>query len=345
MKAARFYGPGDLRVEEVDPPRLEEGEILVENHVTLTCGTDLKMYRRGHPYAKPPLIIGHEFSGVVVEVGPKVKGFKVGMRVAAANSAPCNTCFYCRRNQQNLCENLSETLLGFTAQGAYAEYVKVPARIVRQNTYIIPDHVSFEEAALLEPLACVAHGSQLVKINPGDVVAIIGAGPIGLLHLQMAKLMGPSKLIVSDLSDERLKVAGEMGAGYLVNPRRESQVERVLELTGDMGADVVIEASGHSETWESAVAMTRKGGTTLLFGGCEPGTKVSFDAGHIHYGELTLKGAFHHTPLSVEKAMALISSRLIDASKIITHRMKLREVKEALNLMAEGKAVKVALTP
>lgn len=345
MKAVRFYGPGRIKVEEVELPKINEDEIRVENHITLTCGTDLKMYKRGHPLVTPPLIIGHEFAGVVADVGSNVDKFKVGERVTAANSAPCNTCFYCKRGKQNLCENLEDAIIGFTTQGAYAQYIKVPAKIVEQNTHIIPDHVSYEEAALIEPLACVVHGNQQLNINPGDTVVIIGAGPIGLLHLQMSKLRGSSKLIVTDLSDERLKMSKELGADYLINARREPQVKRVLELTNNVGADVVIEASGHLETWENAVTLTRKGGTTLLFGGCKPGTRVNLDTKHIHYGELTIKGTFHHTPIAVERAMTLISSGLLDSSKIVTHKMSLNEVEKALISMADGKAVKVALIP
>lgn len=345
MKAVRFYEPGVLRFEDVEIPEIDPGEILVENRVTLTCGTDLKMYKRGHPYAKPPLIIGHEFAGIVVKVGEKVKGFREGMRVVAANSAPCNECFYCKRGKQNLCENLEDAIIGFTSPGAYAEYVKIPERIVRLNTHIIPDHVTFREAALLEPLACVVHGIELANIQYGDKVVIIGAGPIGLMHLQLAKRKGCGVAIVTDLSDNRLQTAKELGANVIVNAGKEDQVEKVMELTDGRGSDVVIEAVGLPETWEKALAMTRKAGTTLLFGGCKPGTKVTFDTRHIHYGELTILGAFHHTPLSVERALALIASGAVNAKKLITHEMALKDVETALNMMAEGKAVKVAVRP
>jgi L-iditol 2-dehydrogenase len=345
MKAVRFYEPGVLRFEEVEVPEIGPGEILVENKVTLTCGTDLKMYKRGHPYAKPPLIIGHEFAGVVVKVGDDVKGFREGMRVVAANSAPCNACFYCKRGKQNLCENLEDAMIGFTSPGAYAEYVKVPERIVKVNTHVIPNDVTFREAALLEPLACVVHGIELANIQYGDSVVIIGAGPIGLMHLQLARRKGCGAAIVTDLSDERLQVAKELGADFVINASREDQVERVRELTDGRGADVVIEAVGSPETWEKALTMTRKAGTALLFGGCKPGAQANFDTHHIHYDELTIVGAFHHTPLSVERALALIASGAIDAKRLITHEVALKDVESALNMMAEGKAVKVAVRP
>jgi len=345
MKAIQYHGPGEIKVEEIDVPEIASEELLVKVEVTLTCGTDLKMYRKGHRLARPPMTMGHEFAGIVADVGNRVTTFKEGMRVVAANSAPCNACFFCRRGKPNLCEHLEEDLIGFSASGAYAEYVRVPAKIVRQNVHRIPDHVSFKEAALLEPLACVVHGNDLADIRLGDSVVIVGAGPIGLLHLQLAKHRGAGKVIVIDVSDARLESAHKLGAENTINPERENQIQKVTELTGGLGADVVIEAVGLPETWENTIRMTRKGGTALLFGGCPSGTSVSVDTGELHYGELTIRGAFHHTPSCVEKALSLISSSIIMTSEIITHEMPLKDVEKALQLMAEGKAVKVAIIP
>jgi L-iditol 2-dehydrogenase len=344
MKAARLYAPQKLIIEEVEEPKISDEEILIENKAALTCGTDLKMYKRGHPYAKLPLTIGHEFAGVIVKVGSKVKSFKEEDRVVAVNSAPCNICFYCKRGKQNLCEKIEEEMIGFTSEGAYAQYVKVPAKIVKQNTHVIPEHVSFEEAAILEPLACVVHGNQLLNLSIKDEVAIIGSGPIGLLHLQLVKAEG-CKAIVIDLFKDRLKIAEELGADVTINASEVDAVKEVKKLTNERGVDVAIEAVGLPETWRNAVALTRKGGATLLFGGCKPGDFVEFDASHIHYGELTIKGAFHHTPLAVEKALKLIASRTIKIDKMISCRMNLNCVEDALKLMSEGKAVKVAIIP
>ncbi|HID17895.1 TPA: alcohol dehydrogenase [Candidatus Bathyarchaeota archaeon] len=344
MKAARLYAPRSLRVEEIEVPEVGDWEILVEVKAALTCGTDLKMYRRGHPLAKLPLTMGHEFAGVVAKVGPRVEKFKEGMRVVAANSAPCNACFYCKRNKPNLCENIEEDMIGFTSDGAYARYVKVPAKIVKQNAHELPSRVTFEEAAILEPLACVVHGNELLGLEVGSKVAIIGSGPIGLLHLQLAKAEG-CEAIAIDLSEDRLKVAEELGADAVVNASEVNPVEEVKKMTGGRGVDAAIEAVGLPETWREAVLMARKGGAVLLFGGCKPGTEAPLDTKHVHYGELTIKGAFHHTPLSVERALNLIASKLINVDKLVTHRMGLSDVERALGLMAEGKAVKVAITP
>jgi L-iditol 2-dehydrogenase len=344
MRAVQFYEPGVLRLEQVDLPNVGPDEILVKIAVTLTCGTDLKMYKRGHPFAKPPQIIGHEFAGVVTEVGGNVQKFKEGMRVVAANSAPCNSCFFCRRGKQNLCEHLNENVIGFSWPGAYAEYVRVPAHIVKQNTHQIPSHVSFKQAAVMEPLACVVHGIELAGIGIADTVVVIGAGPIGLLHLQLAR-RSARRVIVSDLSRRRLDTAQQLGADQVIEAGQDDQVKRVKELTHGKGADIVIEAAGLPETWEKAVAMTRPGGTTLLFGGCRSGTTITLDTGSLHYGEMTIKGAFHHTPSCVEKALNLIASGAVKAGYLVGREMPLAEVANALDLMAKGEAVKVAIRP
>ena len=345
MRAVQFYGPGVLKLEHVDLPEVGRDEILVKNAVTLTCGTDLKMYKRGHPFAKPPLIIGHEFAGVITRVGSNVQKFREGMRVVAANSAPCNDCFFCRRGKQNLCEHLNENVIGFSWPGAYAEYVRVPAHVVKQNTLEIPNHVSFKQAALLEPLACVVHGIELAEIDVGDTVAVVGAGPIGLLHLQLAKKRGAGRAIVMDLSRQRLDAAQELGADHVIQAGQEDQVKKVRELTSGKGADVVIESAGLPETWENAIGMTRPGGVTLLFGGCRSGTSISIETDIMHYGELTVKGSFHHTPSCVEKALSLISSGVVKTDHLISHEMTLADLSKAFDLMATGQALKVAIRP
>jgi L-iditol 2-dehydrogenase len=343
VMAARFYEPGVIRVEQVDVPKIARDEILVRNRVALTCGTDLKMFVRGHRLVTPPLTIGHEFAGTVEEVGEDVRGFERGTSIVAANSAPCTSCYYCRTGRPNLCDHLNDVLVGFSSPGAYAEYVRLPGRIVAQNTYTIPQGVSFEEAAFLEPLACVVHGAEMAGVKPGDIVLVIGAGPIGLMHMQLAKAHGAEKVVASDISPERLERALQLGADYALDPGGD-QIEQLRKLC-DRGADVAVEAVGKPEAWQLAVRATRKGGTTLLFGGCMAGTSASIDTGLVHYGELTLKGAFHHTPRSVLKALQHVSSRQVKVAPMITHRMKLSDVERALGLMREGKAIKVALMP
>ena len=346
MKAIRYYSPGDIRLEEVAVPAIRPNEMLVEVKVALTCGTDVKMSKRGHPKVKPPMTLGHEFSGIITKVGRRVASrFKVGDKVTAANSAPCNSCFFCKTGKPNLCEHLLETLIGFSVDGAYAEYVRIPAPIVWQNTYKVPDSVSFEEAALLEPLACAINGNDSANIHLGDTVVIIGSGPIGLIHLQLARLKGASKVIVADLRKERLRIADALGADVVIDASKENQLSQVKELTNGLGADVVIEAVGLPQTWEMAVDMTRKAGTTLFFGGCPSGSKITLDTERIHYEDLTLRGIFHHTPLSVLKAYELISSGRFNGKPLITDRMLLSETEAALLKMGRGECIKIAIMP
>jgi len=345
MLAVRFYSPGQLKTEQVEIPHAERGELVVKSTVALTCGTDVKMYKRGHPLAQLPQIIGHEFAGTVVEVGEGVKKFEKGMKVAAANSAPCTMCFYCQSRQPNLCEHLNESIIGFTWPGTYAEFVRIPEKIVRQNTFQVPDGIPLENVASLEPLSCVVHGWDLVHFDPGGTVVIIGGGPIGLLHVQLAKLHGAKQVILSDVVNDRLNEAKNLGTDVTINSAEENFQQEILNLTKARGADLVIEAVGRKETWESTNSLVRKGGTILLFGGCPGETRVEFDAHKIHYGELRIQGAFHHTPTAVERAFNLITSGQVAIKPIISHQMPLEKAEEALQLMGAGKALKVALMP
>jgi L-iditol 2-dehydrogenase len=270
MKVAMFYGPGDVRLEEKDIPEIKDTEVLVRIRAALTCGTDVKTYRRGHTLLPPPSPFGHEYAGDVVAVGEKVETVAEGMRVVAANSAPCGHCFYCKRGRESLCENL------FFVWGAFAEYIVVPERIVKKNLLIVPDHVTYEEAALTEPLACVIHGVEESTICMGDTVVINGAGPIGLFFTALIKKKG-ARVIQTDLVDERLSVAETLGADHIINAQEgeEATIQKVKALTEGRGADIAIEAVGYPKIWETTIKMTRKGGTATLFGGCEKNTVIT----------------------------------------------------------------------
>jgi L-iditol 2-dehydrogenase len=342
MKVAMLYGVKDLRIEDVDVPKINAGEVLVRVKAATTCGTDLKIFQRGYveKIIKLPTVFGHEWAGEVVEVGQGLDWPVKGMRVRAGNSAPCLHCTMCQKGKYNLCENM------IWLWGAYAEYIKVPARMVLVNMQEIPRHVSYEEAAITEPLACVLHGVEEAGVRLGDKVAIIGAGPIGLLHLLTVKKMGAETAIMIDLVDERLSFAEKLGADETINGGKENAEELVKELTDGYGADVVIEAIGLQATWEQALRLARKGGTVLEFGGCPPGTEIRVNAEMLHYGELTVLGAFHTTPLHFRKALSLIASRTIDVRPLVTRRTKLEEVKEAFEVLSTSKSdIKIAINP
>ncbi|HLW86754.1 MAG TPA: zinc-binding dehydrogenase, partial [Candidatus Sulfotelmatobacter sp.] len=286
MTAAVLYGKEDLKIERVPIPRVGDGEILVKVQVALTCGTDLKVYQRGY-HARmivPPALFGHELAGVIEEVGAGVNGFKTGMRVVALNSAPCQMCFYCSKHQENLCEDL------LFNNGAYAEYIRVPKRIVEANMLVIPPNVSFEDAAMTEPLACVLRGLHETGVEIGDTVTIIGGGPIGLMFVQVARAIGCNVISVVK-RDEQVQAAKHMGAHEIVQITKvPNVVDAVRALSPQKrGCDVVIEAVGRQEAWEWSVDMVRKGGTVNFFGGCAGGTKVQLDTGRLHYSEITLK--------------------------------------------------------
>jgi len=342
MRAALLYGVNDLRVEDVEVPKVQSGEVLVKVRGATTCGTDLKIFHRGYveKVIRLPTIFGHEWAGDVVEVGGGLEWPREGMRVRAGNSAPCLHCSMCQRGKYNLCENM------IWLWGAYAEYIKVPARMVLVNMQEIPEHVSYLEAAVTEPLACVLHGVEEAGVRLGDTVAIIGAGPIGLLHLLAAGSMGAGKTIMIDLVDERLEVAAKLGADETINGGNEDVVEKVRRITGGYGADIVIEAIGLAATWEQALKLARKGGTVLEFGGCPPGTEITVNAEQVHYGELTVLGTFHTTPLHFRKALNLISSRTIDVRPLITAQVRLQDIHEAFQMLSTSKnEIKIGITP
>jgi len=343
MTAAVLYGKEDVKIEQVPIPRVGDGEVLIKVQVALTCGTDLKVYQRGY-HARmivPPALFGHELAGVIEEVGPGVKGFKKGMRVVALNSAPCQACFYCSKHQENLCEDL------LFNNGAYAEYIKVPKRIVELNMLAIPQGMSFEAAAMTEPLACVLRGLQETGVEIGDNVAVIGGGPIGLMFLQVAKAIGCNPIAVVK-RDQQASAARKFGAEQVVQINdRVDTVEAVRALTpGARGVDVVIEAVGRPQAWQWAIDMARKGGTVNLFGGCPSGTKVEIDTNRLHYSEITLKATFHHTPDTVRRAFKLIAEKKVQPTDYITGEAPLSKLQDILRHMLNRTGdIKTAIIP
>src|SRR5262245_3041396 len=342
MQAALFYGPRDVRLEYVDVPRAAAGEAIVKVQVALTCGTDLKTFQRGHPVLLKhfPSPFGHEFAGVVTEVGVGVEAFRPGMRVVAANSAPCHRCFYCQTGETNLCENLD------LLNGAYAEYIKLPAAIVRQNLLLIPDRLTYTEAAFCEPLACVLHGLDAVRLRSGDHVAILGAGSIGLLLVQVCKQAGARVILISRNAG-KLELARKLGADAVIDLETvRSQGGMIRQwTTHGQGVELAIEAVGRPELWELAVALTRKGGSAILFGGCEPGTSVAFETKVLHYGERKLIGVFHHTPDAIRRALELIASQQLQLDPLITEVLPLVDLGTAFQRMESDGALKMAIHP
>ena len=347
MTAAVLHGKEDLRVERVPVPVAGAGEVVLRVGAALTCGTDLKVYRRGYHAAmgKPPMLFGHEVAGVVEQVGGDVTQWKKGDRVVALNSAPCDACFFCRNGQQNLCEDL------LFNNGAYAEYIRIPARIVEKNMLAVPAEMKFEHAALTEPLACVIRGLEESGARAGETMIVIGAGPIGLMFLHAAALSGV-RVIAVVKRDDQVAAAKTFGAEQVVQiAEGMDAVAAARAFTPEgRGADVVIEAVATPATWEQAVEMVRKGGVVNFFGGPPSGTKVALDTNRLHYGDITLKASFHHTPATCRTAFALLQSGRFKCAEYLTGRAGLSELPQVFARMmtrsADGRVdIKTVIEP
>lgn len=341
MKAIRFYKPLDIRYEEITIPELNEGEVLVKVEAALTCGTDLKTYRRGHPVLikKTPSGFGHEFAGIVVKKDETVKDFEIGDRVVAANSAPCGECFFCQRGEENLCENLD------LLNGAYAQYIIVPKRIVEKNMIKLPDDLEFSKAAFSEPLANVVHGIERTEIKKDDVVGVVGIGPIGLMFCALAKMKG-AKVIAMGRNPLKLKMAKEFAnVDEVIDLKKHpdpTEIIRSMTHNG-YGLDVAIECVGLPEIWEKMFKMVRRGGKVHLFGGCASGTSVNIETRRLHYDEVSIISVFHHTPKYFREALRLIAENKIDVEKLITKKMQMKYAKKALEMQEKGEAIKILL--
>ncbi|HEY6490316.1 MAG: zinc-binding dehydrogenase [Terracidiphilus sp.] len=343
MQAAILHGREDVRIESVPVPKAATGELIVQVGAALTCGTDLKVFRRGY-HARmivPPALFGHELAGTVVQAGAGVTDFVPGDRVVALNSAPCGKCFFCERGQENLCDDL------LFNNGAYAEFIRIPARIVAKNTLRVPAHVPLEHAALTEPLACAVHGFEDSHPRRGDLVAVIGGGPLGLMMLHVAALAGCETVAIVK-HDGQVEAAKQLGAAHVVQTasiRKAIRETRALT-PNDRGVDIAIEAVGVPDAWEEAVEMVRKGGTVNFFGGCAVGTRVNLDTNRIHYSDITLRATFHHTPAMCRKALDLIAGKRFQAGAFITGRAHLYELNRVFEkLMKRSTEIKTAIVP
>jgi len=330
--------PGRIELREIEIPKPSGGEILVRIKAALTCGTDLKAFRRGHPVIPMPGVLGHEFSGIVQATGKGVKRFREGDGIMAVHSAPCLKCGYCRKNLYNLCEKIMYTKI----LGAFAEYILLPSHIVRQNVFHKPEDLPFEEAAFLEPLSCVVHGLEAISLKKDEHALVIGAGPIGLLHLLLLKKSG-LRVSVADKHDRKLKIAGELGADSVSKADRLNTVKE--RANNGIGFDYVFECTGVPEVWESSVNYVRRGGTVILFGGCKSETTVTYDTEKLHYDEITLRGVFHYTPSDVKKAYMLLCGGGLGISRLISGSYPLRHTQKAFDKLSKGIGIKYAIIP
>jgi L-iditol 2-dehydrogenase len=345
MKSVVYYGPKDVRVEDRDVPDCGAGEIRVKVDACAVCGTDMKSYLVGNPRLKAPIVMGHEFTGVIDTVGDGVTGFAAGERVVMATSISCGECYYCKKGWRNLCADV--TPMGFGYDGGMAEYTVIPARaVVNGHVIKVPGDVPPEHAALAEPTSCAVNSIENCNVEKGDTVVVVGAGPMGILNACVARGSGAGKIILAEVMDARLAQADGFGFDKLVNSAKDDLAKVVADETGGIGADVVIVAAPAAPPQEQAPLLLRKRGTLCLFASLPKGkSDITLDSRPIHYGELRVVGTSDSTPAHVERAVEMIATGAIPAAKIATHILGLDDFLKSIELMQSGEALRVVLKP
>ena len=346
MKAAVYLGPGKVEIRDVPKPECGPNEIVIKVQACAICGTDVRIYYNGQKNVVPPAITGHEIAGVLEKVGRGVKGYKEGQRAVVVTPVGCGTCRFCRASMHNLCVDFKA--IGYDFPGGFAEYVPINEAAVRQaNVIIAPDSLDFDEGSLVEPLSCCINGQEYLKISLGDVVVVIGAGPIGCMHAELAKSYGATKVIMIDTVDERVDLARKATtADVFVNGLKQDAVKTVMEQTGGLGADVIITACSAGIAQQQALQMAAKRARISFFAGL-PKDKptIEFDSNLLHYREVSVFGAFASHSTDYVRALALVASRKIDARKFITSRIPLDEIVSGFESSRSGHGLKVVVQP
>ncbi len=345
MKAAVFEGLERLTVQEVAAPPLEPGGLMVKIEACAICGSDLKTLRLGNPRFEPPQIIGHEFVGTVIEVGQGAEGFNVGERVTMATSISCGRCDLCHRGLGNLCSNMVRISADFP--GAFAQLMPIPAIAVRRgNVLKVPDSLSNQAGALAEPLSCVINSQQIAGVGAGHTVVVIGAGPMGIMQAEAAKAHGATRVIITQRSHPRLEMAKGFDVDAVIDAKNEDAVARVLELSGGLGADVVMVTAPSRQAQEQALEMTRKSGVVNLFASLpRDEAYLSLNSRLIHYGQIAVTGASDSAPQHVELALKFLDAGQINTEKLITHRLPLDGIRDGFKAMRDKVSLKVVVCP
>lgn len=345
MKAVVYYGPGDIRVEELPPPTCGKDELLVKVDACAVCGTDLKTFKHGNPRIKPPMSMGHEFTGLVNEVGPEAEGqFQVGDRIVMATSISCASCYYCGRGWPNLCENLAP--MGFAYPGGMAEYVVIPARALKNGHVVKTPTMAAEHAALAEPVSCAVNSLSQCDLPAKATVLVLGAGPLGLMNACVARSLGAEKIILSEINEARLAQAEQFNFEALVNPAKQDLAKCVMSHTDGLGADVAIVAAPAAAPQEQAIHLVRKRGFVVLFASLPADrSMLHVDSRAIHYGELRVVGTSDSAPWHVQKAVELLATAQVPADKLASHVLPLSQVHDAFTLMESGEALRVVVRP
>ncbi|MEH7547305.1 zinc-dependent dehydrogenase [Neobacillus vireti] len=344
MRAAVFHGPNELKLEEVKKPEINEHEVLVRVNASAVCGTDVRIFEgKKTKGVRTPSVIGHELVGTIEEVGSQVKGFFAGERVGVMPVIPCRKCYYCLNGRENVCAN--RTAIGYEYDGGFAEYVRIPSAALEAGNLVkIPDHLTFEQAVITEPLACCINGQRKANVKMGDVVVVIGGGPIGLMHVQLAKIAGASTVILSEPIGHRREKALLAGADFAVNPDIESLEDIVLSETEGLGADVVIMAIGVPFVVNSCSNLLKKGGILNLFAGFTKNVMSEIDPNVIHYNEITINGTSALTRADYHKSLSLIASGQINTEVITTTGYTLDDIERAIMDVKNGNGMKTVIT-
>ncbi|MGE3192983.1 MAG: zinc-dependent dehydrogenase [Microbacteriaceae bacterium] len=346
MKALKFHAPGDLRLEQLAEPEAGPGEVKIRVRACSMCGTDVKISRSGHPNMTPPQVMGHEIAGEIVDAGAGVEGWAAGDRVQVIAAIPDGTCAECLAGHQAICPH--QLSMGYQFPGGFAEYLIVPREVLAvDGLNRIPENLSYAEASVAEPLACVLNGQELARVGAGDTVVVIGSGPIGCLHVRLARARGAARVILIDLNPDRLAAAAALVApDHTVATDTQDPVAAVLDLTDGRGADVVVTAAASGAAQEQGLLMLARRGRLSLFGGLpKDAPTITVDANLVHYRELTLVGVNGSTPEHNRRALELIASGAVPVADLITHRLPLDEVLEGIEIVARGEAIKVTIEP
>lgn len=345
MQAAVYYGPADIRVEDRPAPEPTADNLVVKVHYCAICGTDLKLATIGYPRCRPPRIIGHEMVGRIVHVGAQVEGFALGERITLATTLACGQCPHCKLGLGNLCPHAKP--ISYDYDGAFAEYVAIPPLALSGgNVITVPDSIPDEVAALSEPLSCALNAQELARLKAGDAVLILGGGPLGALHAELAKALGAKEVMVVEISEPRLTMLRALRHVLVIDGAHEDVASVVKSRTGGLGADVVIVCAPRREAMEQAIHYTRKGGTVSFFASLPQGAaEITLDSRAIHYAELRLVGASDSRPEHVARIVRLLAEGKLDAGSIVTHRVTLKDIHQGLDLMKKRQSLKVLVYP
>lgn len=339
MRVAVYYNNKDIRIEEVEQPKIGAGELLIKTEACGICGTDLlEWYRK----KRAPTVLGHEATGVVVEVGEGVTQYKRGDRVFVSHHVPCGVCKYCLSDKETACETLHTTNY---YPGGFSEYIRVPKINVEKGTYLLPEDVSFEEGVFIEPLGCVVRSQRAAGVKNSDTILILGSGVAGLLHIQLARLNGVSRIVATDVNELKLDYAKRFGADLTINALKEDVKQRLLDFNEGKKADKVILCTSTPSAYEDALRCVDRGGTILFFAVPDPTFKPYIPLTDYWRNEVTLTTSYGAAPKDLNEALRLISSKAFKLEGLITHRLPLSEILLGFNLIIEGKALKVVINP